>query len=230
MTRIRPRTALAGLAAALACVLVLGVSNASADSIQYTLTTGNSGGLDCCTGPYATVAINLTTSTTATVTFDSLTNGGYLYLMAATGAVGVNVNASTFGVGTITGTNSLAGFSPGPYSVSSGNEDGFGSFNLSIDSFDGFKDSATEISFVLTDTSGTWASASNVLTGNNDNNIAAIHGFACAQPGCSITSGAYATGYASNAVVSTTPEPVSMVLMGTFLFASYALLRRKLTA
>ncbi len=78
--------------------------------------------------------------------------------------------------GTITGSNAGTGFSPGPYSDGgSGNVDGFGVFNQTINSFDGFPNSSDSISFVVTDTSGTWASASNVMTRNSGGFDAGAH-------------------------------------------------------
>jgi hypothetical protein len=190
-------TLVATAAVALLFLLTMGAPRASADITSYTLTTGNSGGLDCCSGPYATVTVNLTSSTTATITFDSLTNGGYTYLLGSNNAVAVNVNATTWSVGAISGT---IAFSPlNKQSLSDGGAatmDGFGSFNQSISAFDGYPNSWTEIVFTLTDTSGTWSSAANVLSGG----IAADHGFACVAP-CTVSEGAFATGYAGNAVV-----------------------------
>lgn len=207
-------------------MLTIGASQASADTTTITLGTGNSGGLDCCTGPYATVTITTTSSTTATVTFNSLTNGGFTYLLAGNSAADLNVNATAFTVGTITGSNSLSGFTPGPFTnAGAGTADGFGTFNLNIDSFDGFGHSSTTISFTLTDTSGTWSSASNVLVGNAGNNTAAIHGFACATPCNGSTSTAFATGFASNG--NPVPEPASMLLFGSGLVALGIKLRRK---
>jgi len=177
------------------------------------------------------VAVNLTSSTTATITFDSLTNGGYIYLMGDGSSVGVNVNATSFTDTLAVGTNSLVGFTPGPYTATSGTADGFGTFNLQFNGFDGFTHSATEVSFTITNTGGTWASASNVLTGNStsSSNLAEVHGFACAEPGCSSSGSAFATGFASDAQPQVIPEPASMALMGTFLLGAYGLLRRKLT-
>lgn len=78
--------------------------------------------------------------------------------------------------------------------------DGFGSFNPSIDAFDGFTHTATEVVVKLTDNSGTWATAADVLAANVNGSTAAIHGFACSTSGagCTSSTGAYATGYASN--------------------------------
>ncbi len=66
--------------------------NASADSV-FNLDTGNSA-ISGYTGPYASVDVNLTSATMATITFTSLTNSGNIYLMGGGGSVGVNVNAT----------------------------------------------------------------------------------------------------------------------------------------
>src|SRR5215469_8194215 len=152
------------LAAALIAVAGLNLHQVKADTFSFDLNQGNSS-ISGFTGPYATVMINLTSSTTATITFTSLTNSGNIYLMGDGGSVAVNVNASSWTLGTITGSNAGTGFTPGPYSDGgAGNEDGFGSFNQTIDTFDGYTHSSDTVSFMLTNTSGTWSSAANVLT------------------------------------------------------------------
>src|SRR5439155_22853372 len=105
--------ALSSLATAVALALTFGVGTASADSISYFLVTGN-GQLSGFTGPFATVTVTTPTlnSSTATITFDSLTNGGYVYLMGDGSSVAVNVNATTWTLADITGTNSFSGFTP----------------------------------------------------------------------------------------------------------------------
>src|SRR5262249_51786514 len=144
--------------------LALGTSSlpAHADIISFDLGSGNSA-ISGFTGPYAHVQVNRTSSTMATITFTSLTNSGNIYLLGDGGSVGVNVNASSFTLGTITGSNAGTGFTPGPWSDGgAGNEDGFGSFNQTINSFDGFTHSSDMIAFDITNTSGTWAAAANV--------------------------------------------------------------------
>src|SRR5262249_42172361 len=83
------------------------------------------------TGPYAQLDVHLVDSTHATVTFDSLSNAGNVYLMGGGGAVALNINATSFSLGSLSGTNSGVGFPAGPLSDGGAeNEDGFGHFNL----------------------------------------------------------------------------------------------------
>src|SRR5262249_27965840 len=84
--------------------------------------------------------------------------------------VALNVNASSFTVGPVTETNSLAGggfFTPSFKQSNIGfpgmTVDGFGRFNLTVDNNDGYKSSATNVQFTLTNTSGTWVDALAVL-------------------------------------------------------------------
>lgn len=175
-------------------------------------------------GPYVTVNVSLINSTTANVTFTSLTNSGNIYLMGAAGAVGVNVDAASWTLGTITGSNAGTGFTPGTYSDGgAGNENGFGSFNQRIDSFDGFTHSADTISFSLTNTSGTWASDAAVLAPNSGGSLAAAHILVTTSP-ADASNTALATGY-----VASVPEAdtYAMLLAGLGLvgFAT----RRKLS-
>jgi hypothetical protein len=102
----------ATLALALALAVTLGAGRASADFI-FELTTGNSA-ISGFTGPYATVDVHLTDSTHATITFASLAAAGNIYLMGTAGAAAVNVNASSFSVGSFSASNAGTGFSPGP--------------------------------------------------------------------------------------------------------------------
>jgi hypothetical protein len=169
---------------------------------MFSLQSGNSGINPPYAGPYENVDVSLdSTGTIATITFTSLTKNGFIYLMGDGGSVGVNVNASSWTLGTITGSNAGTGFDPGdPYTDGgAGNEDGFGSFNQTINSFDGYGHSSDTISFTLTNTSGTWASASSVLTGNSNGQLAAAHVFVAASPAVAGANGGMAltTGFAS---------------------------------
>jgi len=212
---------------ALALALTFGAGNASADSISYLLTTGNVPGF---TGPFAEVTVDRTSSTTAIVTFTSESNSTYLYLMGGAGSIGVNVRGS-FTLGPISGSNSLTGFSTPSYSSGgAGNEDGFGSFNQRIDSFDGWSHSSTSITIELTAgaANASWTSAGQVLAPNNKGQLAAIHFFPCIPNGSACASnspGASSiTGYASGAAV--VPIPPAAWLFGPGLVGLIAIARR----
>src|SRR6266478_4478170 len=48
--------------------------------------------------------------------FNSLTKNGNIYLLGDGGSVGVNVNAASWALSAINGSNAGTGFTPGPYS------------------------------------------------------------------------------------------------------------------
>src|SRR5438128_2509588 len=111
MIKSMPSTCRAAILFALAgCLSLVFALQTKADTTQITIGNPNTA-LACCTGPYATVDINLTTSTTATITFTSLTNGGYIYLMGDGGTADLNVNG-TYSLGAVTESNSISGFTP----------------------------------------------------------------------------------------------------------------------
>jgi PEP-CTERM motif len=203
-------------------VLVCLSSRAQADSITYDLSALNISGY---TGPYGTVTVDRTSSTTATVTFDSLTNGGYEYLFGANSAADVNVNASTWTISSISGTPAFT--TGGTLSDGgSGTVDGWGVFNQNVNDKVSFPGSYTEISFTLTDTSGTWANAGSVLTANGKGYYVGAHIITCAG-GTSSCTAATDTGYAAGN--SPVPEPNSMALLafGAVCLAGSGLLRRR---
>ena len=205
-----------GIASVLALALILGVGSASADTI-YTIDNNGGGGLSCCAGPYATANVQLVDATHATVTFTPLVNGGYQYLLGGVNAVDVNVNATSWTIGSFSGTVPGAGFQSVNSDLTSGGSgnvgSGFGVFNQTVNNFDGFQHSWTSVSFTLTNTSGTWADSGSVLTNNGSGFAVAIHGFACATP-CTIDSSAISTGFASTGGGVSTPEPASVLLLG----------------
>jgi hypothetical protein len=191
------------LGVVLAGIALAGVfgSSARADYI-FDLGVANFSGY---AGPYVQVDVHLTNSTNATITFTSLTNSGDIYLMGDGGTVGVNVNAASWTLNSITGLNTGTGFAPGPFSNGgAGNEDGFGSFNQTITSFDGFKNTSSTVVLTLNDMSGSWSSAQNVLVANADGNFAAAHVFVTSSP-ADASNGALTTGFVSDVAV---PGPV----------------------
>jgi hypothetical protein len=215
-------TSLLGVALALS----LGAGTASADQVTYDLTSYDVSGY---TGPFTQVTVNLTggaNTNSATITFDSLTNGGYTYLFHSNNGVAVNVNGAAT-LSNFTATNSGAPFStPVPSNGGSGQMDSYGTFNQSVSLFDGYQHSASEISFKVTRNSGTWSSASNVLAANGNGQIAAAQ----VGPWDGVFSDGFAqTGYAGDAqVVTSAPEPSSLAIagLGALGFLAYGVRRR----
>jgi hypothetical protein len=132
------------------CAVILAFSqNAKADFVS-TLNVGNDA-LNGFSGPFGTVDVSLS-GQIATITFTA--GAGYVFLDGSSAAV--QVNASSF-TSAIVNDSEFKQFS-------SGQVDGFGTFNLTIDNNDGFGSPVSLISFSVTNTSGTpWASAADVL-------------------------------------------------------------------
>src|SRR6266566_1943117 len=206
------------IAAVLIALVDLGLQQAKADTFVSSLNTGNPA-ISGFTGPYGTVTITLVNSTTATVTFTSNTVAGNTYLFGDGGSVALNVNATSFSVSNITGSNSGTGFTPGPYSQgAAGNEDGFGSFNLTINSFDGFTHSSDTITFTLTNLSGTWANQADVVTANGSGFDAAAHIFVTTSP-ANASNSALATGFAAEPAGAVPDGGTTVMLLGAALGA-----------
>jgi hypothetical protein len=196
---------------ALAGALWLLTPRPAAADLVLSLGVGNSA-ISGYTAPYGAVDVHLVDSTHATVTLTSNTVGGNTYLFGDGGTIGLNTNGAVT-ASNWTGTNSGTGFSSwSPVSIGSGNMDGFGVFNFVLKSFDGYTHSVDYLNFTLTNTSGSWLSAADVLTPNGSGYEAAGHVFVTAAPANSGNS-ALATGYAANGSTgSVVPEPSSLVL------------------
>jgi len=178
------------IAPILIAVACLGFQQAKAD--LYTLTTSNSPGT-LGAGPFGTVHVDLTAGV-ATITFTA--QSGYLFVDG--GSVAVNVNATTWTIGNFTSNGA-------PVSGDgAGNEDGFGSFNQKVSMQDS-SNGASTISFVLTNTSGTWTSAANVLAFNGNNWLVAAH--------IQIQNGTGNTGFAAGPSGGTIPDGGTTVML-----------------
>ena len=213
------------LAAIMIGIAGLGLQHADAFTSQ--LNAGNSA-ISGFTGPYGTVTINLTDSKHASVTFTSNTVNNNIYLFGGVNAVALNVNATTFSTSNFVGANSGTGFTPGGYTnTGAGNVDGFGSFNLTIRSFDGFTHSADTVSFTLTNVSGTWASADDVLTGNAGGFDAAAHIFVTAFP-ANASNSALATGFAGEGPQGQVPDGGTTVMLLGAALGALGMVRRYL--
>jgi hypothetical protein len=212
------------LAAAAASALALTYGTAASALTTFSLNLLNTAGFPA---PYGSVAVDLTSPTMATVTFTAGTAVGFDYFFIDSSVADVNVNATTWTITSLT-TNGLGGATLA--NGGSGNVDGWGVFNQTTNQSDGYADRATSISYVLTDTSGTWASSDNVLTPNTSGHSVAAHIAVCTlatNPDCNSDQGASFTGFATNGPTGVIPEPATWGLMLVGFFGAGALLRSR---
>ena len=211
------------LAAAAASALALTFGTAASALTTFSLTSLNTGGFPA---PYGSVAVDLLSSTTASITFTAGSATGFNYFFIDSSAADVNVNATSWTISSLF-TNGLNGavLTDG----GSGNVDGWGIFNQTTNQTDGYNDRATSISYLLTDTSGTWASSDNVLIANGSGHTVAAHIAVCTlstNPTCASDPGAAFTGFATNGP-GVIPEPATWGLMLVGFFGAGALIRNR---
>ena len=221
-----PMNKLKYIAAVLISIAGLGLHQAQATAIPFTsiINDGNDA-LNGFSGPFVQMGISLVNSTTATVTFTSLTNGGNIYLMGGVNAVVLNVNAASFSTSGFSGSNAGIGFTPGPFTnTGPGNVSEFGDFNLTVRSFDGFGHSSDLITFTLTNMSGIWGTANDVLAFNADGFDAGAHIFVTIST-ANASNTALVTGFAGEGQQQVPDGGTTMMLLGAAL-GSLGLARR----
>jgi hypothetical protein len=194
---------------AIAC---FGLQQAKA-TIVYSLSAGNPA-ISGYPAPYGSASVTLV-GNTATITFTAANTAAFQYLFGDGGSVAVNVNGAFTLVGGnagITGTH-LPGFGfqagEGYSNGGASNQDGFGSFNLNINSSDGYTRASNSITFSLT---GVWANEASVLIANGSGAFVAAHIFVTAFP-ADPNASALATGFAANGGAVQTPDGGTTVML-----------------
>ncbi len=206
--------AAAAFAGALLSFLAL-VPAASANTI-YSLSVPNTA-VSPYPAPYGTVTVDWLSLTSAKITFDALTTGGYTYRFGGAQSVDVNVSGA-FSVGSLTGFAVHSGWP----NVTSGNVSDFGDMNLTIDNFDGASHTFSQASFVLTALNGnTWSDSAHVLTADSKGFLAAAHFWVYDSAGGIVT-----TGYAGNGPPRVPEGGLTVAFVGLGLLGLFGLRRR----
>lgn len=189
----------------LASVLAVATPVAAYADVVYTIDTSNDTGTSG-SGPYAQVDIHLVNPTTATATFTRL--GSFVF-----GEMGLDINATTFGISGLSFTQNAGDTKTPAYTVVLGGKVG-GVGNFALDyavNPNGFSDAVIEASFTITDTSGTFADESHVL--NNTVPEAAVHAFT-GTGNSFFGSGGPTTCTDCGINPTSVPEPASLAVFG----------------
>ena len=213
----------------LIAVACLALQQAKADTFGFDISVGNPA-ISGFTGPYVHVTVSTAgnNSSTASVTFTSLTNGSVAFLMGNGSSFDLNTNGTalvsgpTFTQGVGVGF-AMSGFSTPTVSNlnGSGQVDGFGVLNNVNDMMGGFNKAFSQVTFTLTKNSGTWASAADVLKANVQQAIAAAHIFVATITNGTVfqAAGALATGFAANGGAQLPDGGTTVMLLGAALGA-----------
>ncbi len=210
--------------AALGIVSAPMMAEAGPTTESFTLGASNLGG--GFPPPYGTVAVNLLSSTTAQLTYESNLAGGYIFVDG--GAAAANFNGPvTLSLVSCNAPSLSCGSDGG-----SGHEDGFGDFSNSWNLANaGAGNRASEIVLTATLTRGSWdTDVGNVLTANNNIYVVAAHigSGDCTTLATCNSIDLTKTGFAGNGSVVPAPEPLSLALLGTGLVGlGFAQRRRK---
>ena len=196
-------------AVVLGVAALIGFGAQNAEALVYTLSAPNTA-LAPFPGPYGTVEVVLQgDKSKAAITATALNQGSNNYLFVDGGSVALNTNgaATVFGgVGGFTLTGVVPPLAaPSVASIGTGNNDGFGSYNMRINLDGGSGNGASIIAFTIMKTSGIWSDDANVLTDNNEGFQVSGH------------FGTYSNEYVATGITgfATTPIPGAVWLFGT---------------
>jgi hypothetical protein len=195
------------LASTLPVLLALAFNSPAKADLIFTLGTTNF--VTCPVGGCGTIDIDVTSATSATVTYSAAT--GFAFHQNVVG-LNINLNGGSASLTSFSGT--LADGNPYPQAAhpatqGSGNMDGFGSFNFRVNTFNGL--ATTSGTFTITGTGTSWTEANFLTANNNGNLVAAQMGF-CVTP-CTTDHGPFTGGTGFAVGTPAVPEPSTWAMM-----------------
>lgn len=205
-------------------LIVAAIAQPALGSLTLSLDIGNAGPSGLASsgypGPFGFVTIDYVDATHALI---ELTNTGTsptpptVYFYGAQGTLGLNVNGAVNTAATIATILATHPFNTGAISSGGpGNEDGFGSFNFTLDTAGSYTNSSSKISFTLVGSGTSWTSDNDVLVPNASGYLAAAHVLVSADG--TKDGGAALTGYAANG--GTIPEPTAVTVWSMLIAAT----------